>query len=59
VLVIMTITLALTLCWPIARGLFRFGSLHANDLVVPLAAGVVLLGLLEWLKPHWRARLES
>ena len=42
--------LSLTLLWPFARGLFRFGPLHVNDLAVTLGAGIVVLVLLELLK---------
>ena len=51
--------LTLTLLWPWARGLFRFGSLHAGDLVVTLGAGIVVVGLLEVLKPQWRKRMAK
>ena len=51
--------LILTLLWPWARGLFRFGSLHAGDLVVTLGAGIVVVGLLEVLKPQWRKRMAK
>lgn len=34
-----------------ANGLFRFGPLHLDDLAVTLGAGVVVLVLLEVLKP--------
>ena len=52
-------TLSLTLLWPLLSILFRFGPLHADDLTVTLGAGVVLLVLLELLKPIWRARLQA
>jgi Ca2+-transporting ATPase len=49
--------LGLSLLWSPAAALFRFGQLHADDLLVTLtAAGVTLLAL-EWLKPIWRKRL--
>ena len=51
--------LGLTLLWPFAVGLFRFGPLHPDDLAVTLAAGALVLGGLELLKPRWRARLQS
>jgi len=59
VLLAVTATLSLTLLWPFARGLFRFGPLHWDDLTVTLGAGVVLLVLLELLKPLWRRRLHA
>jgi Ca2+-transporting ATPase len=57
VLLAVVTMLSLTLLWPYARELFRFGPLHVDDLVVTLAAGVVVLVLLEALKllyPRWR-----
>jgi Ca2+-transporting ATPase len=52
-------TLSLTLFWPFASGLFRFGPLHLVDLALALGAGVSLLVVLEFLKPLWRKRLRS
>ncbi len=57
VLVSVTAMLGVTLLWPFARGLFRFGPLHWDDLALTLAAGVIVLVVLELLKPIWRARL--
>jgi Ca2+-transporting ATPase len=51
-----TAMLAATLLWPFARGLFRFGPLHADDLAITLAAGLATIGILELAKPHWRRR---
>ena len=51
--------LGLTLWWPFAADLFRFGPLHADDLAVTVGAGVAVLVVLELLKPHWRARLRG
>ena len=42
--------LSLTLLWPFARELFRFGPLHVDDLAVTLGAGIVVLVVLEVLK---------
>jgi Ca2+-transporting ATPase len=50
--------LATTLLWSPASELFRFGPLHANDLIVTLGAGLVVLVLLEMLKPLWSAQLR-
>jgi Ca2+-transporting ATPase len=50
--------LSLTLLWPFAAHLFRFGPLHADDLSLTLGAGVLLLIALELLKPLLRARAE-
>ena len=57
VLVVVVAMLGLTLLWPLASGVFRFGPLHANDLAVTLGAGAVVLISLEALKPLWRKRL--
>jgi Ca2+-transporting ATPase len=51
--------LSLTLFWPFASSLFRFGPLHPDDLVVTLGAGILVLVALEFLKPLWRARLHA
>ena len=51
--------LSLTLLWPFASGLFRFGPLHLNDLAVTLGAGILVLLFLEFLKPHLREWLKS
>jgi Ca2+-transporting ATPase len=44
--------LALTLAWPVASNLFRFGPLHADDLAVTLGAGVLVLLILDFFKPR-------
>lgn len=49
--------LALALAWPVASHLFRFGPLHADDLMLTLGAGMFVLVILEWLKPLCRLRL--
>ena len=59
VLIAVTAMLSLTLLWPFASGLFRFGPLHADDLSLTLGAGFLVLAALELLKPRWRARLQS
>ena len=52
--------LSLTLLWPFARELFRFGPLHADDLAVTVGAGIGVLVLLEVLKfPYMRWRQRS
>ncbi len=51
--------LALTLLWPFASRLFRFGPLHLNDLALALGAGLLVVVILEFLKPHWHDRLRS
>ncbi len=54
VLAAVTAMLSLTLLWPFARGLFRFGPLHLDDMALTLGAGVFVFVLLEVLKPLWR-----
>jgi P-type Ca2+ transporter type 2C len=51
--------LALTLSWAPATRLFRFGPLHAHDLGVTIAAGGVVLLVLEGLKAQWNTRLRG
>ena len=50
-------TLALSMLWSFARDLFGFGPLHADDLALTVAAGALVLVLLELLKPLWRKRV--
>lgn len=57
VMLAVTAMLAVTLLLPFARRLFRFGPLHADDLVVTASAGLATIVILELLKPHWRRRL--
>jgi Ca2+-transporting ATPase len=59
VLVAVVAMLSLTLLWPLASDLFRFGPPHWDDLTVTLGAGVFVLVLLELLKPIWRERLTT
>ncbi|MEQ1870518.1 MAG: cation-translocating P-type ATPase [Vicinamibacterales bacterium] len=59
VLLAVVAMLGVTLLWPVARDLFRFGPLHPDDLLVTVAAGAALLVVLELLKPLWRRRLQS
>jgi Ca2+-transporting ATPase len=54
---VVTVILGLSLLWPAASALFRFGPLHADDLALTLAAGIVVLIMLETLKHLWRARV--
>jgi Ca2+-transporting ATPase len=48
--------LAVTLLWPTARDLFRFGPLHADDLSFTLGVGLAVLVVLELLKYLWARR---
>lgn len=57
VLTIVTGILTLTLTWPFARRLFRFGPLHPDDLALVFCAGVGIVVVLELLKPLWRGLL--
>jgi len=59
VLISVDLMLAVTLLWPFARDLFRFGPLHWDDLGLSLAAGIATLLLLELLKPIWRKWLAA
>ena len=52
------LVLAITLFWPPASGLFRFGPLHLDDLMITLGAGLLVLTALELLKPIWARRLR-
>ncbi len=49
----------LTLLWPTASHVFRFGPLHAVDLALTLAAGGAVLAILQFMKPFWRLGLRS
>jgi Ca2+-transporting ATPase len=55
VLPLVALMLAVTLLVPFVSNLFRFGPLHADDLLVTLGAGIVVLVVLELFKPLWRA----
>jgi Ca2+-transporting ATPase len=53
VLLAVTALLSVTLLWPFASALFRFGPLHADDLAITLGAGLLVLAILEFLKSIW------
>ena len=59
VLLVVVTMLSLTLLWPFASDLFRFGPLHLDDLVLTIGAGALVLISLELLKPLWREHLRS
>ena len=59
VIVLVPNMLALTLLWPAAAELFRFGPLDADDLLLTLGAGFLVLVVLELLKPLWRDQLRA
>jgi len=52
------LVLAAALFWPPASSLFRFGPLHPDDLMFTLGAGLLVLSVLELLKPIWARRLR-
>jgi Ca2+-transporting ATPase len=58
ILLAVAIILATTLLWSPASTLFRFGPLHVDDLMVTAGAGLLLLLLLELLKPAWSAQFR-
>ncbi len=58
IFVLIALILAAALFWPPASSLFRFGPLHLDDLMLTLGAGLLLLTLLELLKPIWARRLR-
>jgi P-type Ca2+ transporter type 2C len=45
--------LAISLFWPPASALFRFGTLHGDDLAMCMVAGFLSLLLLEAIKGRW------
>ena len=59
VMLIVAAVLSLTLRWNVAQDLFRFGPLHGDDLALTVTGAVVVLALLELLKPLWRKRLVA
>jgi len=49
--------LTLTLAWPFAADLFRFGPLHADDLALTVGAGVIVfvsLDAIKLMRGGWR-----
>jgi Ca2+-transporting ATPase len=58
VLPLVVLMLAATLLIPFISTLFRFGPLHADDLILTVGAGVIVLVLLEVLKPLWRMAFD-
>ena len=51
--------LAVSLTWQPAMELFRFGTLHLDDLGLTFLAGLAVLTVLEVIKPFWRAGFRS
>ncbi|MDF0517690.1 cation-translocating P-type ATPase [Bradyrhizobium yuanmingense] len=58
IFLLIALVLATALFWPPASGLFRFGPLHVDDLMITLGAGLLVLTALELLKPFWGRRLR-
>jgi Ca2+-transporting ATPase len=59
VLPIVGVMLVVTLYWPKARALFGFGVLELQALSVPLVAGILVLVVMEALKPLWRGAVPG
>jgi Ca2+-transporting ATPase len=59
VLAVVTIALSLSLLWPTARELFKFGPLHPDDLALTLGAAAAVLLALEAIKPLWRKSIQA
>jgi P-type Ca2+ transporter type 2C len=59
VLVAVAGVLTASLAWPSASDLFRFGPLHADDLTLTVAAGVLVFSLLETIKLAFRSQIEA
>jgi Ca2+-transporting ATPase len=57
ILLTVAVVLGLSLLWPTAAALFRFGPLHPDDLALTIGAGSAVLIILEALKHLWRPRL--
>ena len=58
VLPVVGVLLTVTLLWQPARDIFRFAELDPAHLAVPPLAGLIVLLLLEALKPIWRWSLR-
>lgn len=57
VLIIVAGVLGLSLAWPWLRELFKFGPLHGDDLALTALAALLVLIVLELIKPLWRSGL--
>lgn len=53
------VILAVALTWPPAMSLFRFGTLHLDDLGLSVASAAVILLILETAKPRWRTGFQA
>lgn len=56
VLAAVTGALAVATLWPPAQDLFRFGALHREDVIMTISAGLVVLVVLEAMRPLWQLR---
>jgi len=59
VLAIVSLALTLSLLWPAASDLFKFGPLHPDDLALTAGSAVAVLLILELIKPLWRRRVHA
>ncbi len=59
IILFVTAVLALSLAWPAAASLFRFGPLHVDDIAVTVGAALVSLVLLELSKYPLRRALAG
>jgi len=59
IIIFVTTVLTLSLAWPAAASLFRFGPLHADDLAITVGAALVSLVLLEVSKYPLRHALAG
>lgn len=59
VLLAVAALLTVTLRWPPASDVFRFGPLHADDLALTCGAAFLVLALLGRLKPIWRTAVQA
>jgi Ca2+-transporting ATPase len=57
VLAVVLPLLLVAVSWAPVETLFRFGSLHLDDMAISIGAAMVLLGALEALKRLWQGRL--
>jgi Ca2+-transporting ATPase len=53
------VLLAVSLTWPPAMQLFRFGPFHVDDLAISVAAALGVLLIMEAIKPLWRVSFRS
>ena len=59
ILLIVGVILALTLKWPFASRLFRFGPLHPDDLALTVGAGLVVFACLDLIKLVLRGKSST